>query len=156
MNIEGVSEIFRRNNFDSKIEITNSEEDKKQESHAKNFQSITLFKADITRKENDEYVINLKDRGKDPIKYQYKPWDEETIPNIVDQIMPEPSEMNLEPKKEENDILFTPRHTRSKRHKYTLAMTAVDTDSNFVRTYERFKSEFKDKRFDKPENFSIK
>ena len=70
-----------------------------------------LFKADITRKENDEYVIKLKDSCKNSFKYIYKLLDQETIPNIVDQITSESSKMKLEPKNEENDILLTPRHT---------------------------------------------
>ena len=41
MNIEGVSESFGRNNFDSKFEITNSE-DFTQKIHAKNFQNTTF------------------------------------------------------------------------------------------------------------------
>ena len=156
MDIEGVSEIFRRNKFDSKIEVTCSEEDKKQDSHVRNTQSITLFKPDITRKENDEYIINLKGRAPDQNKYWYKPWDEETIKNVVNQILPDISEVNVSNKKEENELLFTPKNPKIRKHKYTWTLTAVDTDSKFVRTYERFKSEFKDKRFENSSNLSIK
>lgn len=135
MDVDGISEVIRRNHFDSQIEVSDSNL-LKSSSLKDKWESITMFKPSPTIIEKPEVVIDLRKSSQnfESDRYQYLPWKDD--PNTI--IKPEKNlwedykikkglqiDVNDEDTKTEKgdinyqNINFSPINAQSKPLKYT-------------------------------------
>lgn len=147
MNVDGISEVFRRNNFDSNIQI--SSESQLNYSKSKDY-SETMFKPSLTTDERPEFLLDLKET--DTINkdcYKYLPWEHNLkkileAENIITQAITddkssknnsfERHEETKQPKPEESDIHFATTYNPIGLLRYKPSIK-VRKDSKYSKTW---------------------